>query len=250
MTSAQPMSSLQFLGSGDAFSSGGRFQTSFYVTHGDFRFLIDCGATTLMAMKQQGVDTNSVDAILLSHYHGDHFGGIPFFLFEAMWASDRKKKLTIAGPGNVQERVEKLMEVIFAVNPAINWSFPLEFVELPVRDVQTIGPLEVYIAPVIHSDNSLSHGLRIQMGDKILAYSGDTEWTDALIELSTDANLFVTECFAFEAPSTGHMNHADLVANKNRLGAKRIILTHMSEAMLGQSNLEFEKAEDGLIVQF
>jgi ribonuclease BN (tRNA processing enzyme) len=75
--------SVQFLGSGDAFGSGGRFQTCIYVWSDATHLLIDCGASSLVAMKRFGVDPLLVDTILLSHLHGDHFGGVPFFIMDA-----------------------------------------------------------------------------------------------------------------------------------------------------------------------
>ena len=67
-----------FLGTGDNFGSGGRFQACIHVDTGTTRFLIDCGASSLIAMKRTGISSAAIDAILISHLHGDHFGGIPF----------------------------------------------------------------------------------------------------------------------------------------------------------------------------
>jgi ribonuclease BN (tRNA processing enzyme) len=71
---------VQFPGSGEAFGSGGRFQTCIYVDAEHPRLLIDCGASSLIAMKRYGVHPRSIDIILVSHLHGDHFGGIPFLI--------------------------------------------------------------------------------------------------------------------------------------------------------------------------
>jgi len=71
---------VQFIGSGDAFGSGGRFNTCFHVTGKKMNFLIDCGASSLIALKANNIDLNSIDTILFSHFHADHFGGIPFFM--------------------------------------------------------------------------------------------------------------------------------------------------------------------------
>ncbi|MBV8431960.1 MAG: MBL fold metallo-hydrolase, partial [Solirubrobacterales bacterium] len=65
---------LTFVGCGDAFAAGGRFQTSFYVEGGEEPLLIDCGATTLAALKRLGIDSTSIGVVVLSHLHGDHFG--------------------------------------------------------------------------------------------------------------------------------------------------------------------------------
>jgi ribonuclease BN (tRNA processing enzyme) len=69
---------VRFLGSGDAFGSGGRLQTCICIKTANSTFLVDCGASALIAMHRYGVVPNDIDMILLTHLHGDHFGGIPF----------------------------------------------------------------------------------------------------------------------------------------------------------------------------
>ena len=71
---------LQFLGSGDAFGSGGRFNTCMLVESEFGAFLIDCGASSLIAMRKYGIDPNRIDTVFISHLHGDHFGGLPFLI--------------------------------------------------------------------------------------------------------------------------------------------------------------------------
>jgi hypothetical protein len=75
--------SVQFIGSGDAFASGGRLQTSILVNGPDVRFAIDFGTTSLVGLRQQDIDPNTIDAIFLTHLHGDHCGGVPFLLLDA-----------------------------------------------------------------------------------------------------------------------------------------------------------------------
>ena len=76
---------LKMLGCGDAFCSGGKFQTCFQVTAGNYQFFVDCGGTSLLAMKNQGVLSSQIDAIFLTHFHGDHYAGVPFFLIDAAY---------------------------------------------------------------------------------------------------------------------------------------------------------------------
>ena len=89
---------LHILGCGDAFGSGGRNQSGYLIEANDRLFLLDCGPTTLLAMKRAGFDPGRLDAILVSHLHGDHFGGIPFFFIEYLYRKPRFDTLTIAGP--------------------------------------------------------------------------------------------------------------------------------------------------------
>ena len=89
---------LTVIGSGDAFGSGGRFNTCFLLETAKGTLLVDCGASSLIALKARGVDPNAIDGILLSHLHGDHFGALPFLLMDAQFLTRRERPLLIAGP--------------------------------------------------------------------------------------------------------------------------------------------------------
>ena len=95
---------LHILGCGDAFGSGGRNQSAYLVEASDRLFLLDCGPTALLAMKRAGFDPRRLDAIILSHLHGDHFGGLPFFFIEYLYQKPRGYPLIIAGPEGTEAR--------------------------------------------------------------------------------------------------------------------------------------------------
>ena len=71
-----------FLGSGDAFAGGGRFQACLHLAGGADPLLLDCGATTLVALKRADIDPSSVGFVALSHLHGDHFAGLPWLILD------------------------------------------------------------------------------------------------------------------------------------------------------------------------
>lgn len=238
--------SVRFLGSGDAFGSGGRFQTCIHVRFDATHFLIDCGATSLVAMKRFGLDPSLVDTILLTHLHGDHFGGLPFFILDAQFISRRRKPLVVAGPPGLEDRINETMEVLYPGSSQTEREFTLEFVELTNEVATSVGPLVVIPYDVVHPSGAPSYALRVTCGDKVIAYSGDTEWTDNLIPAAHGADLFVCECNFLEKSVGYHLDYQTLMDHRTELKCHRLILTHMNDEMLRRiQSLDAEGAEDG-----
>jgi ribonuclease BN (tRNA processing enzyme) len=239
---------LTILGSGDAFGSGGRFNTCFLIEFGGSgpagrKILLDCGASSLVAMRARGLDPNLIEGVILSHLHGDHFGALPFLLLDAQHASHRTHPFTIAGPPGTRTRVEGLVEAMFPRAWATKWRFPLEIVEIPLDAPTTVLGLTVTTAEVVHFSGTPSTAVRLTDGKKTLAYSGDTEWTDSLLRVAKDADLFIVECYDYTRDLTGHMSWNTLKARS--FGARRVMVTHMNPSML--AHVEDVKAA-GLLV--
>jgi ribonuclease BN (tRNA processing enzyme) len=236
---------IRFLGSGDAFGSGGRLHTCIHVCSEDATFLIDCGASSLIAMKRFGIDPASIDVVLVTHLHGDHFGGIPFLVLDAQFVSRRTRPLTVAGPPDLQRRVHDAMEVLFPGSSRVRRRFSLEFIELPEGEAIDIGALTVTPYGVVHPSGAPAYALRVECGRKVVSYSGDTEWTDSLLRAARGADLFVCEAYFFEKKVPYHLDYRTLMAHRAQLGCRRLILTHMSEDMLRRlGDIEVECAED------
>jgi ribonuclease BN (tRNA processing enzyme) len=234
-----------FLGSGDAFGSGGRFQTCFHVRAEATQFLIDCGASSLIAMKRFGVDPSSLDIILLSHLHGDHFGGLPFLILDAQF-SRRTRPLVIAGPPGVEARVRDAMEVLFPGSSAVQRKFIVQFAELAEGSETVLGPLSVIPYRVVHPSGAPSFALRVTCEGKVIGYSGDTEWTDTLVQAARGADLFICEAYVFEKKVKYHLDYRTLMDRRTQLGCRRLMLTHMSDDMLQRlQGLDADWAEDG-----
>jgi ribonuclease BN (tRNA processing enzyme) len=239
---------VRFLGSGDAFGSGGRFQTCIHLDWGGAQILVDCGASSLIAMRRFGVDPVAINAVILSHLHGDHFGGVPFLILDGQFTR-RTRPLVVAGPPGVEARVRDAMEVFFPGSSRVERRFDVRYVELADRVPLSLGSVSVTPFGVVHASGAPPFALRVAGDEKIVAYSGDTEWTDSLIDAARGADLFIAEAYFFDKAVKFHLDLATLLRHRAELDCRRLIVTHMSEDMLRHcAALEVETAEDGKVV--
>jgi len=237
---------VRFLGSGDAFGSGGRLQACILLRCSAGAFLLDCGSSSLIAMKHFGVDPADIRAILVTHLHGDHFGGIPFFLLDAQF-SRRVQPLAVAGPPGVEARIKDAMEVLFPGSSQTERRFETTFVELEPGKTTDLGGVSFEPFEVDHASGAPPYALRVACDEKVIAYSGDTEWTESLIEASRDADLFVCEAYFFDKRVKYHLDYSTLAQHRTELGCRRLVLTHMSADMLEHlSDIDAVCAEDGM----
>lgn len=244
---------LTIIGSSDAFGSGGRLQTCFHVSWSGGAFLIDCGATSLTGIFRQDIDPNSISTIFVTHLHGDHFGGLIWWLIHAVHVSGRTTPLTVVGPAGIEDRFKAAAEALFPGSTNAERRFDLRF-----RTWRDFEPLEeggVTVTPFVvsHPSGATPYALRFEVDGKVLAFSGDTEWVETLVPAAQGADLFICECFAFERAARYHLNWRTIEANLPRLGAKQVLLTHLGpEALANRDAIRHPQvslAEDGLQVE-
>ena len=244
---------LTVVGCSDAFGSGGRLQTCFHVAHAGGEFLIDCGATALIGLQRLGIDPNRIPAIFVTHLHGDHFAGLVWWLIHANHVSGRTTSLTVAGPRGIEARFTAAAEALFPGSTATPRRFDLRFVEYAEHQPMPIGPVRVTPFEVCHPSGAPPYALRFDVDGKSLAFSGDTEWVENLIPAATGTELFIAECFGFMTEARYHMSWRIIERNLDRLGAKRVLLTHMGPEMLPNRGVVKEPrvivAEDGLTLE-
>jgi ribonuclease BN (tRNA processing enzyme) len=241
--------SIRFIGSGDSFGAGGRFQTCILGDIGGKRFLLDCGASSLIAMRAQGIDPNSIDVILLTHMHGDHCAGVPFLLVDAMLGAKRARPLAVAGPAGSAQRMEALREALFPGSHVMVPKFPYGYVELVPGCPNLVAGLNVTSYPALHTPETSPSILRVEFAGKTVTYTGDTEWTEALVAAADGADLLISECCFYDKPVRMHMNYVTLKRHLPRLNARSVVLTHMSGEMLGHVHEVPERcATDGMVI--
>jgi ribonuclease BN (tRNA processing enzyme) len=241
---------ITFVGSGDSFGSGGRFQTCIVVDGPGVRFAIDLGASSLIALARQDIHPNTLDAILLTHLHGDHCGGVPFLLIDAMLGSRRERPLVVAGPPGTIAHMATLREALFPGSAIMTPKFPLEYRELTVDSANRVLDLVVTPRPARHTAQTHPTALRVEVGDRVIAYTGDTEWTDEVARIAEGADLLIAECYYYAKPIKWHLTYPAIAEHVRRAGAKRVILTHMSAEMLAHAgDVPEECASDGMVVE-
>jgi ribonuclease BN (tRNA processing enzyme) len=246
-----------FAGSGDAFGSGGRFQACIHLrpagpaeVAGVAPVLLDCGATSLPALRRCGLDPGGIAAVFVSHLHGDHFGGLPFLILDAQFAG-RTAPLVVVGPAGTAQRLAEAMECMFPGSSRVRRRFAVEVTELrPGGSAAVAAGVRAQAFQASHPSGAPALILRLTLGGRIIAYTGDTAWTPAIAEAAAGADLLIAEAYYWDKAVPHHLRHADLAARRDELTARRTVLTHMSADMLGrQEQACCETAHDGLVLR-
>lgn len=242
---------IQILGSGDAFGSGGRFNTCLRLTTAESgAMLIDCGASSPVALNRAGIDRNGITAILFTHFHADHFMGLPFFVLDAQFVTKRTAPLLVAGPKGVEARTKVAMEAAFPGSWGAKRAFELRFLEVTPEAPATIAGVEVAAFPVVHDERAgPCQGYRLAADGRVFAFSGDTGWTDSLIPLAEGADALLIECYNRDFKLPHHLDWETLSQRLPELRARRIIVTHMGHTLVDDAMpLPVERAHDGLVI--
>lgn len=246
-----PAGRLTFVGCGDAFGSGGRFNTCMLVEIGAERFFVDFGGSSLIALKRLGIAYDAIDKILITHLHADHAGGLPSLLIEAMIVSRRTAPLTIAGPAGTGDWLNDLKDLMYPGSAGLRPRFDLEVIEMTPGRTCQVGALRVTPYPMRHTPQTHPTGLRVETGGKVFAYTGDSAWNDTIPALARGSDVFVTECYARDRDIALHMGLRDIVAHRDELDTGRLVLTHLGPDMLDVfPDIDAACARDGMSLRF
>ena len=240
---------LSVLGSGDAFNSGGALHSCYVLEHAAGNLLLECGPSVLAGMKKQGHASDAPDALLISHLHGDHFGGVPFLLLEYLFSNPRTRPLVIAGPPTVEQRVRSLYAELYRETHCRQVNFALEWVELVPGAKRRLAGFDVTVFQVPHSAEPISLGYRIESPDGVVVFSGDSAWTEEFVSQTRDSDLFLCECCSMTPVTPVHTSYAEILANRARLGCRRLVLTHLGADVRDADGLDVERAHDGMVIE-
>lgn len=239
-----------FLGTGDAFGSGGRNQVSIYIKSGEIDFLLDCGPTVLSAIKRYGISTSQIKFILVSHLHGDHFGGIPYIFLDCQYVTRRDDEMVILGPQGIEEKVEKITDALYPEIASSKRNFKTRYIILRESNKQVLNDIEITPFKMIHQTYADSLGYKIKHLGKTISYTGDTGLCNSIFELADESDLMICECTNYTSQFTTHLNYMELISNKDKLNSKRILLIHLGAEIIPYlNNLQLEYTYDGMKIK-
>ncbi|MCB9879056.1 MAG: MBL fold metallo-hydrolase [Planctomycetes bacterium] len=213
---------LTVLGSGTAVPVPDRFPAGYLVRNGDHRLMVDCGPGTLRRLAQAGVTPDALDAVLLTHYHTDHCADLAALLF-ALRSPDlpRSAPLRLYGAPGLKRLVALLTEAWPWLAPK---GYELQLHEMLPGTFAAAG-CEVTAVPIRHTAQSL--GYRLRDGDAAVAFSGDADTCDELVELARGSDVFVCDCASPDGQKLdGHLTPRLAAEHAERAGAARLLLTH------------------------
>ena len=222
-----------FLGVGEAFDEAlpnTSILIRFDAENSPVTLLLDCGFTAAPRFWKEEPEPDSLDAIWISHFHGDHALGIPPLLVRA-WEEGREKPLLILGQKGINAFTRQAVDLAY---PGFyeKLAFPIKFTEIePGSDVELFG-LTLRTAETNHSQRNLT--LRIDAGGKAIYYSGDGKPTPESILLARGCHLIIHEAFHMETELPAHGSATGSVDMAKRSGASHLALVHIQRKARAQ----------------
>jgi ribonuclease BN (tRNA processing enzyme) len=212
-----------FAGVGEAFDET-LANTSLLVESGTGSILLDCGFTAPPSFWGLAGRPLDLDGVYLSHFHGDHWFGLPALLVRSL-EEGRTRPLTILGQPGVEDKVLSLMELAYAGTLA-KARFDLRFVECgPGREVALAG-FRLTFARGDHSVPCLA--VRVESGGKSLFFSGDGPPTEATRALARGCTLAVHETFSLDPVKPAHGTMDSSLAFARETGVEMLALVHVN----------------------
>lgn len=219
---------LHILGSGTCVPYERRGPSGYLLELSGSKLLLDCGSGTTWKLARSDINYLDIDHIFLSHLHPDHTGDLVPFLFATRYAygspygSKREKPLCLWGGQGLTDFFE-------ALKSAYNvWIVPETLSVGELREGTThFDGFNVTSTRTPHTESSFAY--RIEENGKSVVYSGDTDYSEALIELARDADLLIIECSLPDDASKreGHLTPGEVIEIANKSRAVRVVVTHL-----------------------
>lgn len=216
----------RFVGTGNAFAPGGLCWNGFVANQ---RYLFEAPPQALQSLNKLGLDANALEAVILSHHHGDHFLGLPFLLLHWKYFG-RTLPVTIVGPPGTRELALQIAESVY---PGIrDIRFDIDWREMAAGERAQVGSLQLEALAVQHDERlSATLGFNASLGGRRFAYTGDSGLCDAVFDMARHAEVLISECASLRDRLPIHMNLVDdmPVVRAAMNPDAHLILTHVDE---------------------
>lgn len=251
---------LTVIGSADAFNSGGRGHSCYVVeSAGLGKLMIDFGATALGGLRRAGIAPNDLGGIVFTHLHGDHIGGFPYFVIDALYQSFRSTRLHLLGPTLTSRVLDGLLEVTYGDVKSDFSRLPVVLEEAEPGETREICGYLVHCYAADHMKPP-HRPLCLRVADphgNSVAFSGDTRLCAGLFAASEGADLLVAECTRIAPPAGQHCTFEEWQNAFSNVRARAVLLTHLGadvreqlDALRGriQSPIPVDFADDGMVI--
>lgn len=222
---------LRFIGTGNAFAPGGLCWNGFVV---EGKYLFEAPPQALQALNKMGLDANELDAVILSHHHGDHFLGLPFLLLHWKY-NKRTRPIRIVGPPGTRDLAT---DIGLKVYPGLfDGKFEIEWEELRSNESTRVSGLSLQAVEVQHDQRlSGSLGFHAGLAGRTFAYTGDSAICDAVLDLGRNAEVLISECASVAETIDVHMNLRDDIPKVRAAmdPASRLYLTHLGPGVTAE----------------
>lgn len=221
--------------------------------------MVDFGATALADLRRRGRSPDELAGVAITHLHGDHIGGLPYFWIDALFNQRRAAPFRIIGPTGTRARLEELLRVTYGPIAEYERPFSLELEEIRPGQQASLAGLTVRAYAADHMDppeEPLCLRLEAPNGGPTVAFSGDTSMCPGLFEAARGADLLIAECTTLAPPSGRHCTWSEWETELSKVEADRVLLTHLgadvrAAAQRGEltvDGVDLAFAEDGLII--
>ena len=241
---------ITFLGTGDAFGSGGRSHSGFVIRGAGHTLLIDPGPCVLPQLQRARISVNDIDAALISHLHGDHMAGLPFLFLDYQYRSRRRRPLVVVGPRGSASRLDRLAALTYEEVARARRRFRVRYCEIAPGDTMRVAGAAVTALRMRHKKREICLGYRVRIAGKVIAFTGDTGWSEELVPLARGADVLLTECTDYSSQASIHLNYRELRRHADELQARRVVLTHVGEELLRyRRRVRWPIARDGQTIR-
>jgi ribonuclease BN (tRNA processing enzyme) len=212
------------LGSAGTLCGPGQACSSYLLESEGARLLLDCGNGSL-ANLQQRVGLADVDAVVLSHLHPDHFVDLYGLYYGLRFHPDGEQAVDVYAREGARDFICQLLP------PEASETFQriCRFTTVAAGDRFTVGPFTVSLFAANHPVEAFA--MRVETDERVVAYSGDSGPTPALVDCARDADLFIADSSWLERdgphPEGIHMTGLQAGEQAAAAGARRLLVTHI-----------------------